>query len=313
MREAAALASTCVVGMSHVGMSHVGTSRVGTRRVGIAGALAHAALAQSGGRTRPVPGFEATGFRLAAGELIWVGHAAPLHPRVALVDVGDAGAAIDRLAIDGGAAIDRLAIDTAHIHAPRALPELRQTRVDAARAASIAVLRLIGAYEPGGFATLLVGGCPAFPLSLRADAALALAAACAENDAGGFAAAATRLLGAGSGLTPSGDDYVGGALFARRLAGMDERWSGAVRDIVALAPARTHAISAALLGDLACGSSYAALHGVAEAIAVSGDDTRTWAMDAHMRALAGIGHSSGWDMLAGFIAGLAGTLDLRRS
>jgi len=302
MREAAALASTCVVGMSHVGMSHVGTSRAGTRRVGIAGALAHAALAQSGGRTRPVPGFEATGFRLAAGELIWVGHAAPLHPRVALVDVGDAGAAIDRLAID-----------TAHIHAPRALPELRQTRVDAARAASRAVLRLNGAYELGGFATLLVGGCPAFPLSHRADAALALAEACAENDAGGFVSAAARLLGAGSGLTPSGDDYVGGALFARRLAGMDERSLGAARDIVALAAARTHAISAALLGDLACGSSYAALHGVAEAIAVSGDDTRTWAMDAHMRALAGIGHSSGWDMLAGFIAGLAGTLDLRRS
>ena len=32
-----------------------------------------------------------------------------------------------------------------------------------------------------------------------------------------------------------------------------------------------------------------------------------------LRALAGIGHSSGWDMLAGFVAGLAGTLDLRRN
>ena len=284
MREAQALSSACPAR---------------TTRVRAAGALAHAALARSGGRTYAVAGFEATGFRLAAGELIWVGRAAPLHPRVALVDVGDAGAADERLEID-----------VAYIHVPRALPRLGAARADAAKSASRAVHRLIVECEPGGFATLLAGRRPAFPLSYRVDAALALAAASAANDAACFAAAAARLLGAGSGLTPSGDDYVGAALFARRLAGMDECWLGAAAGIVALAAVRTHAIGAALLGDLAAGSSYAALHGLAEAIAASGDDNGTRAIDAHMQALVSIGHSSGWDMLAGFVAGLAGTLDL---
>lgn len=269
-------------------------------RVRTAGALAQAALAQSGGRTHPVPGFEATGFRLAAGELIWVGRAAPLHPRVALVDVGDADAADYQLDID-----------TAYIHVPRGLPRLGAARADATKFACRAVLRLIAACEPEGFATLLAGRRPAFPQSHRADAALALAAASAANDAGDFVAAAARLLGAGSGLTPSGDDYVGAALFARRLAGMDEHWLGAAADIVALAPARTHAISAALLGDLAAGASYAVLHDLAETIAAMDEDRQP--IDTHLRALAGIGHSSGWDLLAGFVAGLAGTLDLRRN
>jgi Protein of unknown function (DUF2877) len=285
MREAQALSSACPARAA---------------RVGAAGALAQAALAKSGGRTRPVPGFAATGFRLAAGELIWVGRAAPLHPRVVLVDIGDAGAADERLDID-----------TAYIHVPRSLPRLGEATADAAKSACRAVLRLIAECEPGGFATLLAGRRPAFPQSHRADAALALAAASAANDVSSFVAAASLLLGAGSGLTPSGDDYVGAALFARRLAGMDERWLGAAGDIVALAPSRTHAISAALLGDLAAGSSYAALHDLAETIAARGEDRQS--IDAQLQALAGIGHSSGWDMLAGFVAGLAGTLDLRRN
>jgi len=267
-------------------------------RVGAAGALAQAALARSGGRTRPVPGFEATGFRLAADEIIWVGRAAPLHPRVALVDVGAAGAGHERLDVD-----------TAYIHLPRALPRLGAARADAAKFVSTAVRRLIAACEPEGFATLLAGRRPAFPLSHRADAALALAAASAANDAGSFAAAAAHLLGAGSGLTPSGDDYVGAALFAWRLTGMDERWLGAAGEIVALAAARTHAISAALLGDLAAGSSYTALHDLAETVAANGADAQS--IDAQLQALAGIGQSSGWDMLAGFVAGVAGTLNLR--
>jgi hypothetical protein len=270
----------------------------GVAIVRTAGARAHAALARSGGLTLPVPGFEATGFRLAAGELVWVGHAAPLHPRVALLGSGTPG--------------DRLDLEAANVHASGALPRLGPHRENARNAASMAILRLISACEPRGFATLITGRRPAFPLNHRADAALAAAAACERDDAAAFANAAARLLGSGAGLTPSGDDFVGGALFARRLLGMNEGWQCAASRIVSLAPARSHAISSILLGDMAAGSSYAVLHDLAAALAASeGPEARS--IDTPMRELVTIGHSSGWEMLSGFIAGLAGQLDFSRN
>ena len=79
---------------------------------------------------------------------------------------------------------------------------------------------------------------------------------------------------------------------------------------VRLTQPRTHAISSTLLSDLAAGSSYAALHDLADAIAANDG---AHAVGAHMQTLAGIGHSSGWDMLAGFISGLVGRLDFSGS
>lgn len=113
------------------------------------------------------------------------------------------------------------------------------------------------------------------------------------------------LLGVGAGLTPSGDDFVGGALFALRLTRPDPDWRSAAQAIMAHAVQRTHLISATLLSDLANGHSYAALHAFADAVARADTDNAVH----HALDLVSIGSSSGWDMLSGFMAALTGTLD----
>ncbi len=289
-----------------------------------AGTLAHAALLRNGGVTRAVPGFEATPFRVAGDEIIWVGSDGPEHPRTVLID---AVAAYGVLAISSATTIS-------FCNAAETLGGCAFSISRARTTASRAILRLIGISTPRGFASMLLGQSPPFPLSHRADAARALAQACVSDDASAFVHHAQRMLGVGSGLTPSGDDFVGGALFALRLihvrhAAPDvnvaadaapevtgsasdsadpsgapaSRWQRAAAHIVGHAASRTHVISAALLSDLARGQSYAALHGFAAAIA-HGDAEAAF---THAAALTSIGASSGWDMLAGFMAALRGS------
>src|SRR5438874_581081 len=64
----------------------------------------------------------------------------------------------------------------------------------------------------------------------------------------------------------------------------------------------THPIGAALLGDLLVGEGWAALHDLAAALA---RDDEPAALEA-ARRLTRLGHSSGWDLLAGFVAGARG-------
>jgi Protein of unknown function (DUF2877) len=70
--------------------------------------------------------------------------------------------------------------------------------------------------------------------------------------------------------------------------------------VVAAAPARTHPISAALLTDLADGLGWAPLHDLVAALA-TGDAP---AAEVAARTLVRLGHTSGWDLLAGVTAGL---------
>src|SRR6266404_2169866 len=73
----------------------------------------------------------------------------------------------------------------------------------------------------------------------------------------------------------------------------------AADDPVRAAAARlTHPIGAALLGDLLVGEGWAALHDLAAALA---RDDGPAALEA-ARRLTRLGHSSGWDLLAGFVA-----------
>ena len=72
--------------------------------------------------------------------------------------------------------------------------------------------------------------------------------------------------------------------------------------MLAAAPAQTHPISVALLGDLAAGVGHAPLHDLLAALAA---DRHADAVDA-ARRLVRLGHTSGWDMLAGLVAGLSG-------
>ena len=263
------------------------------------GVTAARALAAGGGRARVLARPGGAAFLTAAGEIVWLGPAtAPLHPRAMLVTVvpdADIGA--------------ELCVDAAGLTPWQpATPPLNAAAAVTLRAGWARLrsdLHTLGA--PAGFGALLAGAPLAFPLDGAGTAARALAGACARDDAAAGAPAALALLGLGGGLTPSGDDFVGGALFARHvLAGAGaadasgwRRVADTVRDA---APARTHPISAALLGDLASGRGHAPLHDLMAALAA---DDGARARDAAAR-LVRLGHSSGWDILTGVAAGLAG-------
>src|SRR5262249_10803616 len=108
--------------------------------------------------------------------------------------------------------------------------------------------RLVGALDrvgrPDGFGALLAGPRAGFPLDRAVERARAFLEACRRDDATAATVMGERLLGLGPGLTPAGDDLVGGAFFARRLVG---GWDEAAATIRERARARTHPISATLL------------------------------------------------------------------
>lgn len=117
---------------------------------------------------------------------------------------------------------------------------------------------------------------------------------------------ARTLIGLGEGLTPAGDDFVGGWLFAAyhlhaaypQAARWDQR---AVDDLLTYARARTNVISCALLGDHARGQSIEPLHAwlVAWLHGAAAREIRTRAQ--RVRAL---GSSTGKNLLAGALAAL---------
>ena len=131
----------------------------------------------------------------------------------------------------------------------------------------------------------------------------------APDDHAAVRHASRALLGLGGGLTPSGDDLVGGALFGRLVITADPTPWRAIGAALACEAERTsHAISAALLADLAAGASFAPLHATADALARGHDGL---ALES-AGVLATLGHSSGWDMLTGLVIGITGTLDAGR-
>jgi hypothetical protein len=101
------------------------------------------------------------------------------------------------------------------------------------------------------------------------------------------------LLGLGPGLTPSGDDLLCGALVALHAI----RKVDASRDLAAAigraAPSATSPLSRAFLQAAAEGHGYEALHTMILALL----ENRIFACD--LKALSRIGHTSGWDALAG--------------
>jgi hypothetical protein len=126
------------------------------------------------------------------------------------------------------------------------------------------------------------------------------------RDSDGLFMAARGLVGFGEGLTPSGDDFLGGFLFAQRhlecsdpaMAWVD--WD-ACESFLTEASHLTNAISLGLLADLAEGHGPEPLHNlVCEALSRG-----CHALIAqHAARLVQIGESSGWDILAGVAAGM---------
>ncbi len=108
------------------------------------------------------------------------------------------------------------------------------------------------------------------------------------------------LLGLGPGLTPSGDDFLGGMMIALRATGRRAAADRLAEAAMARADRATGRISRAHLAAAAEGEGAAALH---EALAALGRaDEAT--LDTALAALDRIGHISGWDALAGAVAAL---------
>jgi hypothetical protein len=235
----------------------------------------------------------------AAGEIVSLARSGGLrHPRA--IEVRGAAVGAGR-----AVALDLSGLDP--------WPRRRRVRADprTSRQAACALLDRLrrGPLDapPRGLGRLLVGAAPDFPLDRAAGAVTRMALACERDDAASAEAVAALLVGLGPGLTPSGDDVVGGMLFARHaLAGPDDAWGWAAAATVARARLRTHPISAALLSDLAVGEGYDPLHDLVEAFA-GGAEAEAWAA---LQRLSRLGHSSGWDLATGVLVGIAGAAAL---
>jgi len=117
---------------------------------------------------------------------------------------------------------------------------------------------------------------------------------------------AEQLIGLGPGLTPSGDDFTGGLIFMslQLIAAYPEErlWEGGnIPGLLARSALTTSKLSHALLTDLAEGQSHASLHDLADALV---SDVEGFDAANHVRQITRIGHTSGWDMLTGVLAGL---------
>lgn len=256
------------------------------------GERAHEALAASNGIASPLTAFPNAPYYEASGEVLWLGtQLIAMHPRAVLIAAPVPLGVRVRFAI---------------LPKPRELPHPPQRHRNASGriAASVQTLRdMLRSASPRGFGALLAGCVPDFPLNHVEPQVRALARAYASDDVDAVCHASALLLGIGPGLTPSGDDLVGAALFARRLLAPDDRrWRRVAQRLSENAKRVGHPISAALLRDLLYCQSYAPLHALVEALLVGDDEC---ALNA-TRVLVEIGHCSGWDMLTGLIIGLAG-------
>jgi len=106
-----------------------------------------------------------------------------------------------------------------------------------------------------------------------------------------------ELVGLGPGLTPSGDDLLGGAMIALQALGVDVAARALADRVLARARTGTSAISSAHLSAAAEGSGALALHQAITALA-RGDACR---LRAALDRVGRVGATSGWDGLAGAV------------
>jgi hypothetical protein len=112
---------------------------------------------------------------------------------------------------------------------------------------------------------------------------------------GDLAAAVAALTGLGPGLTPAGDDVLGGLFVVLAAGGHDER-----ELLEAAAGARTHAISRSFLAWAARGQAVEPVHLLLGALM----RTDPVAIERHREAVLALGHTSGADLLLGLRLGL---------
>ena len=135
---------------------------------------------------------------------------------------------------------------------------------------------------------------------------LDLARASLRQDMAEVARKGRQLVGLGPGLTPSGDDFLGGLLFAahslKRAYPGDFCWGREViTDLMGWAYKQTHSISHTVLSDLALGHGPEPLHELVKSV-LTGQDLRC--LISAVTRLLEIGHTTGWDILAGALTGM---------
>jgi hypothetical protein len=232
-----------------------------------------------------------------------------VHPRMVLLDAAPDGSVAALLN-------DPLLRAQVKASATPALPII--PRIDRTRAAALLsnwLPRLLATHTPRGFGRALAGQPLLSPLDLAGTRLQAFANALRTQDTQltqttqpaqdreALIATARKLIGLGGGFTPSGDDLVSAALFAMRCTAPAENahsmgvFNDTSRTLIAAAHTLTHPISATLFADTANGHTYPALQAFARGVA---DEHFADAQNA-LSMLDRIGHSSGWDMLTGFV------------
>ena len=116
------------------------------------------------------------------------------------------------------------------------------------------------------------------------------------------------LAGLGPGLTPSGDDFIGGAMIALRALGEHDACERVWTEACSQPGVRSNPISFAHLSAAAAGEGGAPIHRLLNNVITGRGDQIAASCDDIDR----IGHSSGWDAVAGLCAGLDGWLDAHR-
>ena len=167
--------------------------------------------------------------------------------------------------------------------------------------AAVRAFRLDGGLSP--FLTpLLEDAVPTAPTPLLANARPGISSLrewlrLGDNKPSPMPAEVSSLIGLGPGLTPSGDDLLGGCLMALRRTGRRELAARLSEPVLSAARTATSRISLAHLECAAAGYGNAALHNVLESLLAGA----TGELADCLNALDRIGHSSGWDGLVGVV------------
>lgn len=178
----------------------------------------------------------------------------------------------------------------------------------------------LAAETPVGYGTfvlplLQIAKKPEFSIQLQSDNILTMTAwpvveriarECLSHDLPGVFQEAEGLVGLGEGLTPAGDDFLGGLFFARHLLACSYlfllylEFSDLCEWIAACQP-RTNLISYVLLKDNAGGHALEPLSRFGVALLTNQSEANIISAASE---LIKIGHSTGWSLLTGFLVGL---------
>jgi hypothetical protein len=133
-----------------------------------------------------------------------------------------------------------------------------------------------------------------------------IASACLRRDLGEILEEAEALIGLGDGLTPAGDDYLGGLFFARFLLESSYPYihfldPADIPGWVDAQRSRTNPISFTLLRDNVFGHALEPLSRFGSTLLTNQPVAKVTSAASD---LIKVGHSTGWSLMAGFMTGM---------